>query len=95
MLVVSFFMDTVLGASQFGSLLVALFLVTASLFTYEVLRREAILETGKWEATKVIPSSFYNIYCRFCLFNSSSSLSLWCMYCMYCMYGGSAVWLRS
>jgi len=53
LLLTSYFADIVLGSSQFGSLLLALFLLTVSLFSYEALRRGAILELGSWEAIKV------------------------------------------
>lgn len=50
-----------MGSSQFSTLLLALFLLTFSLFSYEAMRRGAIIEMGKWEATKV-PLQYYSYF---------------------------------
>ena len=65
---VSYFVDTVIGISEFSTLLLALFILIFSLFTYEVMRRGAIIEAGKWEATKVIlQNSYFILHTHICL----------------------------
>ena len=46
LLVVSYFIDTTIAESKFSTLLLALFLLTFSLFCYEVMRRGPSLTWG-------------------------------------------------
>lgn len=61
LLVVSYFIDTTIAESKFSTLLLALFLLTFSLFCYELMRRGAITDLGTWEAAKVARSNTFSV----------------------------------
>ena len=54
LLVVSYFIDTIIAESKFSTLLLAL-------FCYEVMRRGAITDLGTWEAAKVACSNTFSV----------------------------------
>eukprot|EP01036_Dinobryon_divergens_P024033 gene24033-32444_t len=62
LLVVSFFIDASLGSNQFTTLMLAIFLITFSLFTYEFMRRGAIVDMATWDAVtlKAVAKAVYD-----------------------------------
>lgn len=61
MLAVTFFYDSTGGNSQFATVLLAIFILMISLFTYEFLRRDAIVQMGTWSSDKLkaVTSAMY------------------------------------